>query len=867
MRIYRWSFVLVLVGLVTVSCSRTKDTFLSRTFHKMTAKFNPLFNGEQAFLQGYNSLVSGHRDDYDDILELYPFGDEEQAQAIVPQMDRAIEKSIKVIREHSMTFNGKQKNPYVIDAYMLMSKASFFKREYFKALEGFNYVLQRFPESEQAVEARLWIGRSNTRIESEFAARQQFEELYADDDVTSRMKPHIFASTAEMEIAFGHYDEAIEMLNKALEADPSRDDRIRWQYVLGQLYERKHLRQEASDAFGKVVKDHPSNYEFYLNAQLMRALNYDVSQGNILRIYRDLENLAKDDKNTEFRDRIFYIMALLALEDEDYMKAEESLKRSIRASLGNDDQKGLSYLTLAEINFEFRAYVVAQAYYDSAFTTLPRDHSKFHRVERFRTSLSSLVEQIRTIETNDSLIRLAGMSTTQQRAIFEEYIANLKDAEERAAEAEANRALNRQLAEESAARGGGPTAGVSAGGWYFYNESTRGAGMSEFSRLWGNRPLTDNWRQSAKAAGAVATTTSQTSETEGGGDSDGGPSNSSPSGEQRYNIDAYLAQVPKSQETIDEMHLQNQDAYIRMANIYKEEIEDEQEALNAYRKLLERYPETKHAPMALYALYLIHKDRGETAKAEEYATRLRNQFPDSEFTAQLDGKLQERNEELAQASEAYRAAYDKYVSKSYRDAKRMTEAGLTTYGNTAIGPKFNLLLALIVAKTDGPEAYANELRKVVASYQGTIEAERANELLQHVDNSSGPVGEVGNSPYIVDPKTPHRVLIIFPNNAGNANELRTKVSDYNSEYDRLQNLQVQSIFLDRQRQVLVVSGFTQFSEALQYSERVVENPQVKTVYSSEIMRIFAISDANYQTFYRLKDVDEYMTFYDQITSR
>lgn len=863
MRISKWYLLILLTGLISVSCSRQKDNFFSRTYHRMTAKFNPLFNGEQAFLQGYNSLVAGHQNNYDEVIALYPFGSEEQAQSVVPQMDRAIEKSVKVIKEHSMNIAGNEKNPYVIDAYMLLAKASFFKHDYFKAVEGFNYVIQHFPNTEQAIEARLWAGRTSTRLENEFSARAQFEEIYRNRDVRNRLKPHIYASMAELEISLGNWTAASDLLKEALDEGPEKVYRMRWRYALGQVYERMMLRHEASEAFSEVVSDHPADYELYLNAQLQRALNFDVTMGRVREVYEDLEDMAKDDKNTEFRDRIFYVMGLLALEDEDYAKADESLKRSVRASTGNNEQKGLSYLKLAEIEFEFRQYVTSQAYYDSAFSTLPRTHRRFEDVERFRGSLNDLVEQITTIETNDSLIRLAGMSPSQQRAVFENYIAALKEQEEQEAEEARIRELNRSLAADADALGSGPQAGLAGGTWYFYNETTRSSGLQEFRNLWGRRELSDNWRRSAAANAAVVVPSGETPEEKG--EEEGGERSEGPVGQERYNIEAYLAQIPKSDEVISGMHEENQDAYVRMASIYKEALEDNQEALKAYQKLLERYPDSKHSDMALYALYLLYKELGDETKAEEYATQLRNRYPSSRFTAQMEGRLEESNARMIEANQAYRTVYEMYSSGNASGAKAGVKQGSVKYADLPVAAKFNLLYALVLAKTDGVQAYADQLRAVVEGYPGSVEAEKANALLMYVDEASSGEVDLSNSPYYFEPKMPHRVIIVVPNGRGDINELRNKISDYNTEFHRFQNIQVQSIFLDRERQLIVISGFKEFSESEQYADRVVRNPKVLPVFSSDFMRIFAISDANYQTFYRLKDVDEYMTFHDQIS--
>lgn len=850
--------------MTTVSCSRQKDNFFSRTYHRTTAKFNILFNGEQSYQQGYNSLVTGHEDRYDEMLDIYPFGSVEQAQAVVPQMDRAIEKSVKTIREHSMAIGGEQKNPYVIDAYILLAKANFMKQDYFKALEGFNYVIQRHPKSEQALEAQIWAGRANTRIGNEYAARGHFDEVYNNGDVSNRLKPHVLASMAELEISKENWLEASEMLKKAIEEGPSREERIRWQYILGQVYEKLQLRFEASQAFGEVVSAHPSNYELYLNAQLQRALNFDVYQGDVREVYEDLEDLVDDEKNKEYRDRILYVKALLAMEDENYPLAEESLKRSVRMSTVNQEQKGLSYLVLAEINFEFKAYVKSQAYYDSSYQSLPKNHVRYPDVERFRGSLNDLVKQIEIIALNDSLIRLSSMSPTEQRKIFEDYIAEMKEREEREAEAERNRELNRQLAAESAALGGGPQAGLSGGTWYFYNETTRSRGIGEFTQTWGRRDLTDNWRRSANAS--IATIAGEGNETNVEVDElvEGNPG---PSGEERYNVEAYLAQVPKDPATIESMHGENQDAYIRMAGIYREEILDKDEAIRTYETLLRRYPEGKYSPMSLYALYLLYQEKGETQKAQEIATRLNNQHPGSTFANQLNGETPKEEEENKEALLAYTRCYEMYADKDYSGAKSQAKIGLDTHGGGALGPKFDLIYALSLAKTDGPEAYEAQLNHVVENYPGTLESERANELLLYVDNSSQASTQAVQGPYTIDPKTPHRVVVVVPNGQGDMNTMRNVVSDYNKDFNRFQNLQQQNIFLDRERQILVVSGFIEQADAVQYAERIQQHARFASLFSSEIMRIFAISDANYQTFYREKDVEEYLDFYEQITSR
>ncbi|HAK70402.1 MAG TPA: hypothetical protein DCM15_03400, partial [Cryomorphaceae bacterium] len=78
--------------------------------------------------------------------------------------------------------------------------------------------------------------------------------------------------------------------------------------------------------------------------------------------------MLKDDKNITYRDQIFYVWALKELDLEHYPDGEALLRNSIESSVSNPKQKGKSYLRLAGIEFDFRDFYSAQAYYDSAIT-------------------------------------------------------------------------------------------------------------------------------------------------------------------------------------------------------------------------------------------------------------------------------------------------------------------------------------------------------------------------------------------------------------------------------------------------------------------------------------------------------------------
>ena len=58
------TIILLMVVLFMASCSRKKNTFLSRTKHSVTSEFNILYNGNIAFETGKEQLARTYRDNF-----------------------------------------------------------------------------------------------------------------------------------------------------------------------------------------------------------------------------------------------------------------------------------------------------------------------------------------------------------------------------------------------------------------------------------------------------------------------------------------------------------------------------------------------------------------------------------------------------------------------------------------------------------------------------------------------------------------------------------------------------------------------------------------------------------------------------------
>ena len=140
------------------------------------------------------------------------------------------------------------------------------------------------------------------------------------------------------------------------------------------------------------------------------------------------EYISEDDEDSEGEDN--YDSVGLSAEVLDQLKhndpdlAVDYLKSSVATSVNNPRQKGYSYLKLGELNYDYyKNYELAQAYYDSTVSVLPQDEERFAEVKERSEILTDFVNQLKTIQLQDSLLALSEMNSAELQMLLAEVIA------------------------------------------------------------------------------------------------------------------------------------------------------------------------------------------------------------------------------------------------------------------------------------------------------------------------------------------------------------------------------------------------------------------------------------------------------------
>ncbi len=830
----------------------------------MVSKYNPLFNGEQALLRGQTSLATIHEEDFNQILPVFRFGTKEQASNVKPDMDKAIEKAARVINEHSMMIKNKQRNSYVDDSYLLIGKARFYKREYLEALETFNYVVQTFPKSDVREEARLWAAQTETELGNYLAAKTKLEEIYRSDDLPKKLKPLAFAAYAQLEINQKRYMPAYQLLSQAVKRTRVKDNEVRWTFIMGQLQAKIGNENEASELFRKVIKMGPP-YELLFQAQLNRARHYDVDINDPEIVFDDLRKMLKDDKNYDNKDQIYYVMAEISERMGDDANVELYLKESIRVSTVNQDQKALSYLKLGELNFDYRLYPLAAAYYDSAFTSLKSTHPRYKEIEKKNASLSKLVENLNIIAYEDSVQVLAALTETERNKRIDQFILQKKAAEEAAKRAEEENPFNSFQNDEGSIAQNNQNS-IQGGAWYFYNQRLRAAGITEFSMKFGNRKLEDNWRRENKEVIELFETENEESEKEMDAFAEGDTGLTENQERQEY-----LKNIPLTEAALANSDMKILNAYMMVASIYKNDFEDMNAAETELRALLKRYPDMDDADKGKtwYMLYRVNVLANDSKDAEYFKNLILQELPDSEYADLLMGK-QLAAIDMSMSESYYKLTYAKYEDKNYKKTVSMADSALGVFSKAPEGPKYMMLKAFSEGKLGKKEKMTQTLKEVVGNYSGTTQATEAQRILDRLTEPeeaattkelAKPTTQKETSKYTIKATEEHKYVLALPNVSGLVYNVNVELTDFNKKFFKNIPLNAKTVYISAQQQMILISGFPNEKEALRYFEILGEQKTLSASLSGQTYQHFVISNSNFTIFYQDKNFNEYEKFF------
>jgi len=691
---------------------------MSRNFHAVTAEFNAIYNGDVAFTEGKEELALSFRDNFWEILPVERIELKEEltlpGQETNPKFNRAEEKAAKAIQKHSIYINGKEYNPQIDEAYMLLGKARYYDERFVASQDAFNFILNRYPTSNSINKARMWKAKTNIRLSNEEGALEELTKLLKDDNLSEEDNADASAIMAQAFINLDSLDAALPYIKLASEFVKDNELKGRYSYIKGQLYNRMEMRDSANMAFQEVIDlNRKSPRVYMINAYIAQARNFDYDKEDKIAFLELLNELEENRENRPFLDIIYNQKGEYYRNTANIDTAVIYYNKSIQAFRENRILQSVNYSTLAEINFDNAEYKRAGNYYDSTLTFLEEKTRPWRRVKKKRENLDDVIKYEDIAAENDSILRIVAMSEPQQIAFFTEYTSKLKA--KAIADSIANVEAQERIENQEFYKKQNKVGKKEGGKFYFYNSTTVAFGKVEFKKIWGDRKLEDNWRVSSKRS-----TISDLEVTEGVKE---------PIAESElYKPETYLSKIPKDPKVIDSLTGDRNFAYYQLGLIYKEKFREYDLAINRLEKLLTFNPEERLVLPAKYNLFKIYDLLEDIAKADIWKNDILNNHPDSRYAEILRNPNAQLATDESSPEFKYKALYREFEKSRFQYVIDTADDYISLYTGNDIVPKLEMLKATALARQDGFEAYKKALNWVALNYPQSDEGRQAQEI-------------------------------------------------------------------------------------------------------------------------------------------
>ena len=697
--------------LIFFSCSTKKNKPLNKGFHSIVSNYNILFNGNSSIKEGLLETQDSYRENFWNILPIEKINLSEDIITVDgienANFLKGEEKAAKTIQKHSMLINGRQRNPKIANAYLLLGKARYLDQRFVPALDAFNQVYKQPRTNELWDQSVIWKAKSNIRLEQEALAIELLKTLLETEEINTQNKARANAVLSMAYLQIGQDKKAFKPLKTAAEIEPNKTNKARYFYVLGQLLEKKSKRDSANIYFKKVAKFHRKiPREFYVNAKL-KTLLYDSleTKEKESQIIKMIDNY----ENEDFLDKIYYSYSMLLFSNDSISKGKNYLNKAIRENNSDKELQSRGYAKIAKIYFQSSDYVTAGKYLDSTLGTLNKKSKLFWETQRQKKGLNQVIELENKIDLYDSLIKISFYDNEKLNSVLNQIEISKKDSKkQRLDQNKENKPfkINRTSSKKS--------------NFYFYNDNLVKLGRNSFESIWGQRTRETYWRDSNSLSLQLEKEQEKKEEKEELKEKELPIQNTD-----------LLALVPITKIQKDSIKKLKNQSYLKLAEIYLAKYKDYDLVEKRLKKLIKSQPRKEFLAEANYLLFKLYKLTNKK-KAEIVKALIIKDFPKTKFSKilQNSNNLVLEEEVLRKRLDSFKGLFEK---QKFEKVIKEIDMEISFIENKELIFDYELLKASSIGRLEGILIYEEKLKELIVKYPNSIRKNEIQKIINEIN--------------------------------------------------------------------------------------------------------------------------------------
>ncbi|MCF0192710.1 MAG: hypothetical protein HUK05_04700 [Prevotella sp.] len=908
----------VVAAAIITACSNTKNTSQSRWWHSFTAKYNTYYNGSLAYIDGALEKENNNKDNFTEMIPLYTVGNKQSREIGKGNFDRAIEKSQKAIKRHSIKkrpewtknrkktakdiewLSRKEYNPFLWKAWLMMGKSQFMKGAFDEAASTFAYMARMY-SGQPAIygKARAWLAKCYIQQDWLYDAEDVIKKMQR-DSIDWRAQKEWNYTFADYYIHTKQWNDAIPYLKKVIKREARIKQKAREYYLLGQIYALLGNKDEAYKAFRSCSHCNPP-YQLDFNARI--AMTEVAAEKDAKGMISLLKRMARNDNNKEYLDQVYYAIGNIYLAQKDTTNAITAYEKGNKKATRSGIEKGVLLLKLGDIYWKQEKFSDAKRCYGEAIGLLDKDRDDYEQLSNRSKILDELVPYTDAIHLNDSLLALSVMPEKDRNAAIDRVIEALKkkEKEEKDRLAEENAAkvqqgantgnANRQQNNRSNINQNNPREQNST--FYFYNPTAVSQGKQQFQKLWGKRENVDDWQRSNKTVVAqntanpldesMLTDEQRDSIATAAAQQDSIDNEKEKPENDPHKREYYMLQIPFEESQKEECHATIADGLYNSGVIFKDKLDNLPLSEKQFTRLMHDYPTFERNADVYYHSYLLYSRKHESYEASKYLDLLKENYPEHEWTKILSDPYFADNaiNGVHQEDSLYAATYDAFKANRFAETYRNYEVSTNRYPLGANRDKFVFIHGLSKLNDGDTRTCLQDMETVVTKYPKSGVQPLAGMIINGVKEGRTLHGgrfdmgdiwsrrtsvmadsdSIAKREFIPDLNIPYTFLFAYnPDSLENENKLLFELARFNFTTFMVRNFEIQVENIDGVNR-MKVNGFQSYQEARQYARQLYEQSELIPMLAAKARPII-ISDTNLELLGTQYSYNDYEQFYE-----
>ena len=774
---------------------KKKFTLPRRFTQNMFTHYNYVFNANNKLNQVLDDAKADHLDDYTELLSFYNYSLDRTA-ADTLELDSVISKSTTGIVLHDL------RNDWIDNLYLLTGAAYYLQKQFDSAYLTFQFINYAFARKEKdgyyQVIGSKFDGNnafSISTVEKNSLTRRMFSEPPSRNDafiwqIRTLIALEEYAEAASLIITLKNdpkfpkrlqndleevqawwfynsnvFDSAAVHLENALSNATNKKEKARWEYLIAQLYERSGKHDLAQKFYDKVI-NHTLDPVMEVYARL-QSIRIDKSGGDnaIDRNIAELQKMAKRDKYYDYRDVIYYMIAQMEMERNNYEGAQANLKKSTENNTNNPTLRNKAFLQMANLAFDQKKYRFSSSLYDSVDLSDPGLKNTDELRERKKV-LGIIAAQLDIVERQDSLQKIAGMPEEDRKDFVRKLVRQLRKEkglkEEIGAAGSSLVPIGQQKDDQVESLF---TNNSSKGEWYFYNAALKTKGATEFKTRWGNRPNVDNWRRMAGLNFQQANNKVNQLTT------DNATALNKKAAPGELTFDALYENLPLTKEQLQLSNDSLSKALYLLGKSYANDLEDCESAIKTNEEIVNRFPDFKNMDEVLFTLFYCYKKSGQPGKDDQVKGQMEQKFPGNRLTAIAATGKDPGDKSNPAATKAYEDIYNLFIEGDFTKAVADKAIADSLYGSMYWTPQLMYIESVYYIKQRDDAKATEILNAVIAQGPNTPMAAKAKTMIDVLSRRQKIENELANlniqraeepKPVYVDTTTQQDTVVITP---------------------------------------------------------------------------------------------------------